>query len=165
MALGLESLLVWSDLISANPRRWRRRARRWGCCSRSWATMRRPSHCCGARWTSWTTGAPARGRWCVPSSPPPPCPCIEELSLLVAGLKPVSRPAVSVPCLQGTGGGGDKGAVRVRSPDGPGSRYSVAATPPGLFSSRWMRRRHVRFCRYRFPATDLNSKATWFGIQ
>jgi hypothetical protein len=23
----------------------------------------------------------------------------------------------------------------------------------------------VRFCRYRFPATDLNSKATWFGIQ
>jgi 1-deoxy-D-xylulose-5-phosphate synthase len=24
---------------------------------------------------------------------------------------------------------------------------------------------HVRFCRYRFPATDLNSKATWFGIQ
>jgi hypothetical protein len=23
---------------------------------------------------------------------------------------------------------------------------------------------HVRFCRYRFPATDLNSKATWFGI-
>jgi hypothetical protein len=25
--------------------------------------------------------------------------------------------------------------------------------------------RNVRFCRYRFPATDLNSKATWFGIQ
>jgi hypothetical protein len=24
---------------------------------------------------------------------------------------------------------------------------------------------HVRFCRYRFPATDLNSKATWFWIQ
>ena len=24
---------------------------------------------------------------------------------------------------------------------------------------------NVRFCRYRFPATDLNSKATWFGIQ
>jgi hypothetical protein len=24
---------------------------------------------------------------------------------------------------------------------------------------------YVRFCRYRFPATDLNSKATWFGIQ
>jgi hypothetical protein len=23
----------------------------------------------------------------------------------------------------------------------------------------------VRFCRYRFPATDLNSKATWLGIQ
>jgi hypothetical protein len=23
----------------------------------------------------------------------------------------------------------------------------------------------VRFCRYRFPATDLNFKATWFGIQ
>jgi hypothetical protein len=22
----------------------------------------------------------------------------------------------------------------------------------------------VRFFRYRFPATDLNSKATWFGI-
>jgi hypothetical protein len=26
-------------------------------------------------------------------------------------------------------------------------------------------RRHVRFCRHRFPATDLNSKANWFGIQ
>ena len=24
---------------------------------------------------------------------------------------------------------------------------------------------NVRFCRYRFPATDLNFKATWFGIQ
>jgi hypothetical protein len=23
----------------------------------------------------------------------------------------------------------------------------------------------VRFCRYRFPASGLNSKATWFGIQ
>jgi hypothetical protein len=27
------------------------------------------------------------------------------------------------------------------------------------------RRSDVRFCRYRFAATDLNSKATWFGIQ
>jgi hypothetical protein len=32
---------------------------------------------------------------------------------------------------------------------------------PGLGAPSW----DVRFCRYRFPATDLNSKATWFGIQ
>jgi hypothetical protein len=33
----------------------------------------------------------------------------------------------------------------------------------GAHPAHWMG--HVRFCRYRFPATDLNFKATWFGIQ
>jgi hypothetical protein len=28
-----------------------------------------------------------------------------------------------------------------------------------------MNTQHVRFCRYPFAATDLNSKATWFEIQ
>ena len=35
----------------------------------------------------------------------------------------------------------------------------------GTVEEKIYRKQVFRFCRYRFPATDLNSKATWVGIQ
>jgi hypothetical protein len=35
----------------------------------------------------------------------------------------------------------------------------------GVADADGLHHEDVRFCRYRFPATDVNSKATWFGIQ
>jgi hypothetical protein len=63
------------------------------------------------------------------------------------------------------GGGGDCVGVAVLPRSGGGLLTILAVAPPQLHRRVTSASRNVRFCRYRFAATDLNSKATWFGNQ
>jgi hypothetical protein len=103
---------------------------------RSKATMAfLPRVSTGSRAQIRFVGAPPPFR-AAPSPPPPPLPPPPPVSTRVAGC---SSPA-----------------------------WQDAAHPRGrmqLTRVAGCSLVNVRFCRYRFPATDLNSKSTWFGIQ
>jgi hypothetical protein len=69
----------------------------------------------------------------------------------------------------GAAEGGGAGVARAAAACGEGGNASGAcdggSAPQYGELADTLRGHNVRFCRYRFAATDLNSKATWFGIQ